>query len=314
MMQSVALTDSCQHDEDFVIVDAMDVEDIHHISTTCSYEDDLESYDYCEDVYSVQVPAVIHSFTAGTETDTDTDSSKALQTVTFQHDFLDYPLSYEHNLNQVEGDSHADSYGYEHEHEREHADGDANASERQHSFVRNMHSPGISLGPFGEANSSDETEGESASVSVGGSIAAFERKMPTSATRGEKETKAFALTTQKREEQTQSRVSSSSDKDSAYEKAQTGEDDSSVSSTSSKTSNSRVSNKKRRKQLKLAKKAAAAAAAAPALSSGLSPTRKKPTRKLIPVRSSNNRQVACATQSLASYREEVSRNINKKHR
>jgi hypothetical protein len=298
MMQSVALTDSCQHDEDFVIVEA---EGTHNCVPTYVYDDDddLDSYDYCEDAYSA--PLVAQPLT--------TDPA-----LTFQHEFLDYPLSY--NLNQ----------------------------EGQHSSpsacVPKILSPGISLIPFGEANSSDEAEADS----VEGSIAASEISTSTREDEGEKErisrrvhqvkdsdtdndgtdsdaapsassgssvagdggsdslryTDPFAPMSTKRDESSRASSSSSSSSvvsASAHQKTPSVSDDSSAHSTSSKMS--RVSNKKLRKQLKSAKKAAAAAAAA-----ALSPTsrNKKTTKK------SNKKQVACATQGLASYREEVSRN------
>jgi hypothetical protein len=338
MMQSVALTDSCQHDEDFVIVEALEsdieAEQSNHNHNynripTYVYDDDdddeyddLDSeYDYCEDA-----PSVVQSYA--------TKDSHALETVTFQHDFLDYPLSY--NLNQQEGH------------------GENSPSSHQSACLPKILSPGIltSLFPFGEAHSEniDEAEAESDSVTVDGSasIAASEISASTR-DEGEKESErqdgvdsvaapstsgssvagdggsdsvryytepelfaAVSLPT-KREESSRTSASSSSASSSvvsAYQKTKSVSDDCSVRSTSSKTS-SRISNKKMRKQLKLAKKekAAAAAAAAAALSPVVN-RNKKATRKVIQmaVRSTNKKQVACATQGLADYREEVIRN------
>jgi hypothetical protein len=309
MMQSVALTDSCQHDEDFVIVEALESEASYGTNTIPAYVyddndddddyDDLASYDYCEDAYSEP------------------------ETLTFQHDFLDYPLSY--NLNQ-EGTTNSNSS----------------------ACVPKILSSGISLFSYGEANSSDEAEGDSVKGST--SIAASEISTSTreEGGGGEKErsrrndqysdaapsassesdshslryadTAPFAPMTHmstKREESSRASSGSSSSSvvsSNTYQKTQSVGDDSSVQSTSSKTSQSRVSNKKRRKQLKLAKKAAAAATAAAALSAHNNRHKKSPTRKNpMAVRSSNKKQVACATQGLASYREEVIRN-NKKLR
>jgi hypothetical protein len=336
MMQSVALTDSCQHDEDFVIVEALesDVEAYGNIPAYVYDDeddddddyDDLASYDYCEE-YSVA--SVVQSFT----TSDNLESQAALESLTFQHEFLDYPLSY--NLNQEGQHSNTNSSSV---------------------CVPKILSPGISLFSFGEANSSDEAEGDS----VKGSIAASEISTSTREERSRRNdqkvknkdngndgadsdaapsassgssvgggggsdshslryTKPFApmtMTTTKREESSRASSGSSSSSvvsSNTYQKTQSVGDDSSVHSTSSKTSQSRVSNKKRRKQLKLAKKAAAAATAAAALSPN-SRTKKSPTRKIqMAVRSSNKKQVACATQGLASYREEVIRN-NKKLR
>jgi hypothetical protein len=60
MMQSVALTDSCQHDEDFVIVESHVVSDVE----LDDYDDD-EEYDYCEDAYSA--PSVVQPFSMDSE-------------------------------------------------------------------------------------------------------------------------------------------------------------------------------------------------------------------------------------------------------
>jgi len=328
-MQSVALSDSChQHEEDFVIVDAL-CEESDHVCDDDTADD--ESYDYCEDVYLV--PSVVQSFVM-------TDNH-ALQTF-HQEDFLDCPLPF--NLNN----------------EGEGAGGIEEAAER--SGVNKIQKQGISMWPFEEANSSDDADIES----VAGSVVASEISASevSTSTQGDKESSRGRFHVKKDQAEQHvsnqasdtggdnssasslSKSSSSAKRNGANvssassynttehqylcsitdgavtgnDQAPTGDDSSVYSSTNSKVS--RISNKKRRKQLKLAKKAAAAAAAAATLShmsavtSRSSPNRvshsKKATRKLVG-RVSNKKQVACATQTLASYREELSRSRNCKN-
>ena len=330
MMQSVALTDSCQHDEDFVIVEAhessSDIEaeqaernsnPNHNCIPTYVYDDadddddDLASYDYCEDAYSVPSTSVLQS------------DSHALETVTFSHEFLDYPLSY--NLNPPDVAS---------------------------TCAPKILSPGIlsSLFPFGGAantNNSDnidEAEAETDSVTVDDGSASIAASEISASTRDEGERVDHVKDSDNEgvdsdavpntlspgssvaggsgagsDRGTSASSSSSSASSSVVSTYQTQKahsvgisDDSSVHSTSSKKS-CRVSNKKMRKQLKLVQKervAAAAAALSPVVNRhhGKKATMGKKSKKAGVMRSTNKKQVACATQGLSEYREEVIRN------
>lgn len=307
MMKSVALADSSYHEkeEDFVLIDVDDAGE-----ETEQFGD--ESYDYCDDVVS------LHSASQTFALD-----SRALQS--FQDDFFENRL--DPAIFNVEEDLSDEIQIL--------LDGIAPMMTARETFSHkdDEDSPpdlsAVSERSLAEAEAEEESlssknlGGESPNVSDVPSLD------PASADdREDLESTTSTQSTRSTHGGMTSDETSSQPRSTGSEAAFDDDDDKvqriadAISAGMMKTK-SRTCNKKRRKQLKLAKKAAAAAAAAAAFS-GLSsyhasssrndttPRRKSSRKQLKPSKQITNIAVACATESLANFKQECLLNHSKK--
>ena len=302
MMQSVALTDSVQHDDDFVVVEAPIGSD-----DTTSYDDEA-SYDYCDDVFSIA--SIAQSFSV---------SSHALQAL--QEDFFDYPHPNFLNKTGEEG-LPADLQELRISSVEAAADDDDDtkpaASELNatvsYNFEISPEETSIHAKEIPDAATNESTgDGQESSPSEDSASAESGSEKESSDTTNEGRTYSHSSGGESRSSRT---LSSSFDGEKEDSGGSTDEDKVEAVASAVETAlgkkSSRLSGKKRRKQLKLAKKAAAAAAAAAALGQMTMPVqtsaRGKKSRQTT-TRSSGkkvaNIAVSCVTHAVTAYREEL---------
>lgn len=287
MMKSVALMDSVQNEEDFVLVDVIDDASISH-----------SSYDCCDDAYS------LHSAPQSLAID-----SNAFQT--FHDEFFEAPLlrSFDDDLSCIESSA---------------ADVEIllqgiSSMMSESDFKRLMPEPSYAEGINYSGNTWLASEGRTFGSptsrrmsDVQASLLACDSAPPMAQRRQSGSSVSTQTTLSSSENEDEGILGASLYNNSAGVDVR---DDitCSMKNQSALSGGSRLSNKKRRKQMKLAQKAAAAAAAAAALShlsiaaTRMSPARSKQIRRHI--QKTNRKQVtnlavACATESIGNYKEQ----------
>jgi hypothetical protein len=313
MMKSVALFDSVQHDEEYILVNAVTE------SSVDDYRDDDDSYDYCDDVYSLQSapPSFLQLQQQGIQEDffekephaslDDEDllillQGMALSSVIVEEqesqEFFQKTSSSELEETKEEEDILSDTQTHPEWNAR--LDVENSTAGEYYGVCAKQHNP--STASFEEEKTDDyypfslEEAAKQADYTFVPDADVEEVQVLPKDDRDDSTPSSFKTTDE-----------------SSYL-----EEQSETSSIVSNGGGGRLSNKKRRKKMKLAKKAAASAAATASLSSVTplprAPTStrtraatKKNTRQVI---KRNKKQIvsiaiACATEAIDSYKQEV---------